>query len=147
MQLRWQVTFQDDPEEDTRAGEPHPLNWGDDKEPRMEEEDLSVHLLLTPKSRSSLQKDECLGLVMNWSMTLSRPQCLSPPPRGTISGSAGMHSMWKCQHSGKSSKKFPARVMSRNSPGGCGNLFRCQRQDAMLPKWRMISLSCQHPSL
>ena len=27
--LRQQVTFEDDPREDNRAGEPHPLIWGD----------------------------------------------------------------------------------------------------------------------
>ena len=59
MQLRWQVTFEDNPGEVTRAGEPHPLTWKDNKEAvqpsdwsrpeaRPEEEDLRCLSALDP---------------------------------------------------------------------------------------------------
>ena len=47
-QLRSHVTFEDDFKEDTGAGKPHPLAWGDMEDTREEEEDLEGPSALVP---------------------------------------------------------------------------------------------------
>ena len=48
------ITFKDNTEEDTRAREPNPLTWGDDQEPRMEEEYLECPPALDPQVQEFL---------------------------------------------------------------------------------------------
>ena len=123
------ISFEDSLREDAEAKEPCPLPWGMKwwwgnclTGPNLKLDQrrgtLGACLLSTPKSRSSWQEEKCLGPAMDWRTTISGPQCLNPPPRETTSGSAGVHTMWKHQHGGKSSKKFLARVTSKNLPGG-----------------------------
>ena len=155
MHLRWKVTFEDDPGEDTRAGEPHPLTWEDDEgtgEPsdwyrpeERPEEDLGCLPALNPLIQEFLSGD------VPWAGkgTEDNPwQTSTPEPshRVPMNGLPGVCSSWTCQPGCRNSGRFPARMTSGNLPERCRHHFNYQRWVAIPPKWRMTTLCHQHPT-
>ena len=158
MWLRQGVTFEDNPWEDTRAGEPCPLTWEDDErtgeqsdwsrpENRPDEEDLRCPPALNPSSPRVSIRRRC---PLDWRWNRGQPPVdlyawILPteyPWMDWLVCTAGEHTSLMAGTLGSSQPGWPPG----NLPEECGHHFNYQRWVAMLPKWRMTTLSHQHPT-